>query len=94
MISGKTIVNDPIAVISGATEKYDLIENLNLKWWKSLEDRKGILKIYLNGNPIYKYDNWIEIVSSTRGHQPFIQSWGGGTGLMGEIHEGVCCFDI
>jgi hypothetical protein len=94
MISGKTIVNDPIITLSGATEKYDLIENLNLKWWKGLEDRMGTLKIYLNGNPIYKYDNWIEIVPSTRGYQPFIQSWGGGPGLMGDIHKGVCCFNI
>ena len=94
MISGKTIVNDPVAVLSGATEKYDLTENLNLKWWKSVQDRMGTLKIYLNGNPIYKYENWIEIVPSTRGFQPFIQSWGGGPGLMGDIHEGVCCFNM
>jgi hypothetical protein len=54
----------------------------------------GTLKIYLNGRPIYKLENWEEIVPSNRGTQPFIQSWGGGTGLMNNIHNGVCCFNI
>ena len=94
MISGKTLINDPNAIISGQTEKYELIENLDLKWWNGLQDRMGELKIYLNGNPIYKKQNWIEIVPSTRGYQPFVQSWGGGPSLMGGVHEGTCCFNI
>jgi len=39
-------------------------------------------------------ENWEEVVPSNRGTQPFIQSWGGGTGLMSGIHSGVSCFNI
>jgi hypothetical protein len=56
--------------------------------------RLGTLKIYLNGRPIYKKENWEEVVASNRGVQPFIQSWGGGTGLMNNVHSGVSCFNI
>ena len=69
-------------------------EILNKKWSDEKQRRLGILKIYLNGRPIYKLENWEEIIPSERGVQPFIQSWGGGTGLMGGIHEGVSCFNI
>ena len=72
----------------------ETIEELNKKWADEKSRRLGILKIYLNGRPIYKLENWEEIVPSKRGSQPFIQSWGGGTGLMGNIHNGVCCFNI
>lgn len=69
-------------------------EFLNKKWADERQRRLGTLKIYLNGRPIYKLENWEEVVPSNRGTQPFIQSWGGGTGLMGGIHSGVCCFNI
>jgi hypothetical protein len=69
-------------------------EFLNKKWTDEREKRLGTLKIYLNGNPIYKMENWEEIVPSNRGTQPFIQSWGGGTQLMNNIHNGICCFNI
>lgn len=69
-------------------------EFLNKKWADEKYNRLGTLKIYLNGRPIYKLENWEEIVSSNRGLQPFIQSWGGGTGLMNNIHNGVSCFNI
>jgi hypothetical protein len=69
-------------------------EFLNKKWADERQRRLGTLKIYLNGRPIYKLENWEEIVPSNRGTQPFIQSWGGGTGLMNNIHNGVCCFNI
>ena len=72
----------------------ETIEELNKKWADEKSRRLGTLKIYLNGRPIYKLENWEEIVPSKRGSQPFIQSWGGGTGLMGNIHNGVCCFNI
>lgn len=69
-------------------------EFLNKKWADERNRRLGILKIYLNGRPIYKLENWEEVVPSNRGVQPFIQSWGGGTGLMNNIHNGVSCFNI
>jgi hypothetical protein len=70
------------------------IEILNKKWADEKQRRLGILKIYLNGRPIYKLEDWEEIIPSERGVQPYIQSWGGGTGLMNGIHQGVSCFDI
>lgn len=69
-------------------------EILNKKWSDERQRRLGILKIYLNGRPIYKLENWEEVIPSERGTQPFIQSWGGGTGLMNNIHSGVSCFNI
>jgi hypothetical protein len=69
-------------------------EILNKKWADERQRRLGILKIYLNGRPIYKLENWEEVIPSERGVQPYIQSWGGGTGLMNNIHNGVSCFDI
>jgi len=69
-------------------------EVLNKKWSNERQRRLGTLKIYLNARPIYKLENWEEIIPSKRGSQPFIQSWGGGTGLMGGIHSGVSCFNI
>ena len=71
-----------------------IIEKLNKKWWKEKQYRLGTLKIYINGRPIYKIKDWEEIIPTNRGVQPFIQSWGGGTKLMYNIHNGVCCFDI
>ena len=76
------------------TEFEDTYEFLNKKWADERQRRLGTLKIYLNGRPIYKLENWEEVVPSNRGVQPFIQSWGGGTGLMGNIHNGVCCFNM
>jgi hypothetical protein len=81
-------------VLSGETPTYKYIEELNKKWADERNRRLGTLKIYLNGRPIYKLKNWEEVIPSTRGVQPFIQSWGGGTGLMGNIHNGICCFNI
>jgi hypothetical protein len=69
-------------------------EILNKKWSDEKQRRLGILKIYLNGRPIYKLEDWEEVIPSERGVQPYIQSWGGGTGLMNGIHQGVSCFDI
>jgi hypothetical protein len=69
-------------------------ELLNKKWAEERQRRLGTLKIYLNGRPIYKLKNWEEIIPSERGVQPFIQSWGGGTGLMNDLHNGVCCFNM
>lgn len=84
---------DP-AITSTQIVTYNTYEELNKKWEHERKQRLGTLKIYLNGHPIYKIKEWEEIIPSKRGVQPFIQSWGGGTGLMGGIHEGTCCFDI
>ena len=68
-------------------------EFLNKKWADERQRRLGVLKIYLNGRPIYKKENWEEVVASNRGSQPFIQSWGGSQ-QMDINHAGVCCFNI
>jgi hypothetical protein len=80
--------------LSGDTESYTYTEILNKKWADERQRRLGTLKIYLNGRPIYKIDDWEEVIPSERGRQPFIQSWGGGTGLMNNVHDGVSCFNI
>lgn len=83
------------AVTSNQITQYESVsEFLNKKWADEKQRRLGILKIYLNGKPIYKIENWEEVVASNRGTQPFIQSWGGGTGLMSNLHQGVCCFNV
>lgn len=81
-------------VTSTQLSVWDENEVLTKQWSNEQQRRLGTLKIYLNGRPIYKLENWEEIVPSERGVQPFIQSWGGGTGLMNDIHSGVCCFNI
>lgn len=93
IVTGYLITNS-LDVLTGATPTYQYNEELNKKWADERDRRLGTLKIYLNGNLIYKLKDWEEIIPSKRGEQPFIQSWGGGTGLMGGVHEGVCCFNI
>jgi hypothetical protein len=93
VVTGYLITNS-LDVLTGATPTYQYNEELNRKWAEERDRRLGTLKIYLNGNLIYKLKDWEEIIPSKRGEQPFIQSWGGGTGLMGGVHEGVCCFNI
>lgn len=69
-------------------------EELSARWMEERWKRLGTLKIYLNGRPIYKLDDWEEVIFSDRGFQPFAQAVGGGvTGCEG-VHEGVCGFDI
>jgi hypothetical protein len=63
---------------------------LNKKWEEESQKRLGVLKIYLNGNLIYKKENFEEIIASNRGIQPFIQSWGG----VSNEPDGSCCFNI
>lgn len=86
LITGKTI-NNPLDVITGATEDYTIFEQLNKKWNKERDSRLGKLKIYLNGRPIYKLENWEEIVPSNRlSENPIVQIWGGGTTGCEGIH--------
>lgn len=94
LITGKTLINNPLSIVSGGTEQYELFEVLNKKWLDERNKRLGVLKIYLNGRLIGKFENWEEIVPSKRGVQPFIQSWGGGTPNMGGYHEGITLFDV
>jgi hypothetical protein len=94
LISGTTVLN-PTDVITGATPIYDYTQVLNPKWDKERSSRLGTLKIYLNGRLLYKVENWEEIIPRNGGSiQPYIESWGGGTGLMNNVHNGICCFDI
>jgi len=94
LITGDTIMNASDVVLSGSTESIRYTEELNKDWNDERYARLGILKIYLNGWPIYKIDNWEEIVPSKRGFQPFIQSWGGGTTGSGNIHVGTTSFNL
>lgn len=82
------------AVTSTQLTVWDPEESLSQEWSEERQRRLGTLKIYLNGRPIYKLENWEEVITSTRGTQPFIQSWGAGTGLMNNIHNGICCFQM
>jgi hypothetical protein len=94
LITGRTLNTSIYDWLTGSTPNYTDLEVLNREWNKERERRLGILKIYLNGRPIYKIEDWEEIIPSDRGEQPYIQSWGGGTGLMNGIHNGVSCFNI
>ena len=82
------------AVTSTQLTVWNASESLREEWSEERQRRLGTLKIYLNGRPIYKLENWEEVIPSTRGTQPFIQSWGAGTGLMNNIHSGACCFKM
>lgn len=76
LITGWTVTN-PIESLSGDTESFTIVETLNKKWSDEREKRLGILKIYLNGRPIYKIKDWEEIIPSVRsGSNPIIQVWG------------------
>lgn len=77
LISGNTITNAMGVILSGETPNYEYNIVLNEKWESERKFRLGTLKIYLNGNPIYKLKDWEEVILSDRGHQPFIQQWGG-----------------
>jgi len=83
------------SVTSTQTSIYTTDEELWKKWADERNRRLGTLKIYLNGRPVYKIEDFEEVVPSTRGTQPFIQSWGRGTIGSGGIHNhGVTCFNI
>lgn len=95
------VINDYIpntgftAVTSTQVVSHNETELLSKKWAKERNRRLGVLTIYLNGRPVYKIKDWEEIIPSTRGEQPFIQSWGAGTEYSGEIHNmGISCFNF
>lgn len=68
-------------------------ETPNINWENDEIFRLGVLKIYLNGRPIYKKDNWEEVIPSNRGELPFIQSWGGMIHPI-STYNGKCNFNI
>lgn len=80
LITGRTEDFTVYEWLTGATETYQDFEVLNEKWNRERDERKGILKFYLNGNPIYKQENWEEIIPSLRlSGDTMVQMWGGGT---------------
>jgi hypothetical protein len=94
LITGYT-VNNPLDVISGATEDITIIEQLNKNWLSERDYRLGTLKMYLNGRLIYKIKDWEEIVPSIReSENEIVQIWGGGTSGSGEIHTGSTEFNL
>ena len=64
--TGYTITNSYDVIISGSTPQYEFIEELNKKWAGEQHRRLGRLKIYLDGVPIYKIENWEEVIPSLR----------------------------
>lgn len=95
LITGRTLLTKISDWLTGATPTYEDIEVLNKSWAEERQRRLGVLKIYLNGRPIYKLKDWEEVIPSTRGYQPLIQSWGSGTEFSGGIHnQGTSCFNF
>ena len=81
--------------ITGDTLNYFAIEKLNKKYYDERGSRLGTLKIYLNGNPIYTLENFEEIIPSERESQNIlVQSWGGGTVGIQELHTGTTEFNL
>lgn len=95
LLTGRTMTSDLNTWFNEDEIEYVSNEVLNKKWSNSRDKRLGTLRIYLNGNPIYKLKNWEEVIMSDRGFQPFIQSWGRGTYYSGGYHNGdMSCFDM
>ena len=94
LITGYTILN-VLNTLTGETPDYELIEILNQKWLSERPSRLGTLKIYLNGRPIYKIEDWEEIIPSKReSDNMLVQIWGGGTLGVENIHDGLLSFNI
>lgn len=53
---------DVTAVTSTQITQHNTSEILNKKWANERLRRLGTLKIYLNGRPIYKVENWEEVI--------------------------------
>ena len=77
IVSGYTITNNFLDWISGGTITNDYGEYINKKWAFERDRRLGTLKIYLNGNPIYKVEDFEEVIPSLRqSGNPMVQIWG------------------
>lgn len=94
-ITGWTVTN-VLDVVSGATEQISgMTETLSHKWAKEQNSRLGTLKIYLNGNPIYKVENWEEIIPSERNsYNGIYQIWGGGSTGYVTSYDGDTTFNL
>ena len=93
LITGWTVTN-PMGVLTGDTEEFELIEVLNQQWFNSRDHRKGVLKFYLNGKLIHLENDWSEIIPSQRESlNPLVQIWSGGTSNSGDIHNGQFRFN-
>jgi len=66
LVSGLTSTTKFGVRLTGGSESYIAIETLNKKWYDERNSRLGSLKIYLNGNPIYKIENFEEVVPTLR----------------------------
>lgn len=95
LISTTTTSGSYLNWITGATLSETATEILNTKWYGEKKSRLGTLKIYLNGNPIYKLNDWEEIIPSERESQnPLVQAWGIGTNGIQNIHTGQTEFNL
>ena len=92
LVSDFTVLN-PMDVLVGDAEETYYIYELNNKWNSERSKRFGTLKIYLNGRPIYKLENWEEIIPREY-ENPIVQLWGGGTGGSENLHTGTTEFNI
>lgn len=94
LIKGYSVTN-PKDVMTGATETRTYYSALNDKWESEQTKRLGTLRFFLNGNPIYKMENWEEIIPSDRisgGTQYYV--FGGGTDGVGGLHFRDTQFEI
>ncbi len=64
--TGYTTTNPYQEWLTGATLTKSYVEMLNKQWADEYNKRLGTLKIYLNGYPIYKLENWEEVIPSQR----------------------------
>ena len=93
LITGWTVTNALAVIETGATENIVIFDDLNKKWVKERDERLGTLKIYHNGNVIYKLKNWEEVIPSLRrSSNPMVQIWGSGTTGCEDLHLGHCDF--
>lgn len=94
IVTGYTMTTGSYDWITGATE-YTYVQELNKKWSKERDKRLGTLKMYLNGERIYKLKDWEEVIPSERASENrLIQSWGGGTSGSANVHIGDTQFDL
>ena len=95
IVTGYTITNDIYDWITGETITHEYVEELNKKWFNERNKRLGTLKIYLNGNVIYKIKDWEEIIPSYRkSTNEIVQIFGGGTNGYLPIHTGNTNFTL
>jgi hypothetical protein len=92
LVSDYTVLN-PLDVLTGDTEDIEYVNKLNSKWFNERDKRLGTLKIYLNGKPIYKLEDWEEIIPREY-INPIVQVWGGGTNGVQSIHTGTTSFNL